>query len=94
LVINPERIRLFAAADPAAGEGPNIFAGRVTRLEMTGADLGLVRVSGGLTFRVTVPLPEVEARGVSLSRPVLIRFGPEAVEIIGSETGPRENTND
>lgn len=93
-VINPENIRLFASGDPAAGEGPNIFAGRVTRLEMTEADLALVRVSGGLTFRVTVPLPEIETSGVSLSQPVLIRFGPEAVEIIGSGPGPRENTHD
>jgi tungstate transport system ATP-binding protein len=93
-VINPEKIRLFAAGDPAAGDGPNIFAGRVTRLEMTEADLALVRVSGGLTFRVTVPLMEIEAQGVSLSRPVLVRFGPEAVEIIGSEPELRENTHD
>jgi hypothetical protein len=61
---------------------------------LTEADLALVRVSGQLTFRVTVPLPEVKARGVSLSRPVLVRFGPEAVEIIGSESEPIENTHD
>jgi tungstate transport system ATP-binding protein len=93
-VINPEKIRLFAGAGPAAGDDPNIFEGRVTRLEMTEADLALVRVSGALTFRVTVPIREIETRGVSLSRPVLIRFGTESVEIIGSEPEPRENFHD
>jgi tungstate transport system ATP-binding protein len=93
-VINPEKIRLFAAGDPAAGDGPNVFSGRVTRLEMTEADLALVRVSGGLTFRVTVPLAEVESHGVSLSRPVLVRFGPEDVELIGSEPEPRVKIHD
>jgi len=93
-VINPESIRLFPAAYPAAGEGPNVFKGRVTRLEMTEADRALVRVSGGLTFRVTVPLPEIEAHAVSLSRPVLLKFEPKAVELIGSESGPPENTHD
>jgi tungstate transport system ATP-binding protein len=93
-VINPEKIRLFAADGSVAGEGPNVFRGRVTRLELTEADRALVRVSGGLTFRVTVPLPEVEAQSVSLSRPVLIRFEPEAVELIGTEPEPSENTHD
>jgi energy-coupling factor transporter ATP-binding protein EcfA2 len=83
-VINPEDIDLFAADDPAAGKGPNVFRGCVTRLEMAEADQALVRVSGGLTFRITAPLTEIEARAVSLSRPVLIKFEPEAVEIIGS----------
>jgi len=93
-VINPKDIRFFAADDAAAGEGPNVFKGCVTRLEMTEADQVLVRVSGGLTFRVTVPLAEIEARAVSLSRPVLIKFEPEAVELIGPESEPPENTHD
>ena len=93
-VINPEKIRFVAADDPAAGEGPNAFKGSVTRLELTEADRALVRVSGGLTFRVTVPLPEIKAQAVSLSRPVLIKFEPEAVELIGSESEPSENTHD
>jgi len=85
-VINPADIELFGADDPrAAAAGPNVFGGRVTRLETTEAESALVRVSGNLTFRVTLPLREVESRGISLSRPVLIRFKPEAVEIIGSE---------
>jgi len=93
-VINPERIRLFSAGEPAAAQGPNVFEGRVTRLEMTEADKALVRVSGGLTFRVTVPLAELEARTVSLSRPVLIKFEPEAVELIGSESELPEKAHD
>jgi tungstate transport system ATP-binding protein len=93
-VINPQRIRLFAADDPAGREGPNVFEGRVTRLEMTEGDKALVRVSGGLTFRVTIPLTEVESRAVSLSRPVLIKFEPEAVELIGSASEPPGNAHD
>ena len=93
-VINPEDIRLFAADDPAAGEGPNIFEGRVTRLEMTEADKALVRVSGVLTFRATVPLSEIEAKAISLSRHVLVKYEAEAVKIIGAESGPRENAHD
>jgi len=93
-VINPEDIRLFSADDPAAGQGPNVFPGHVTRLEMTEADKALVRISGGLTFRVTVPLPELEAHAVSLSRPVLIKFEPEAVGLIGPASDSPENKND
>lgn len=93
-VINPERIRLMAVDSPAAAEGPNIFKGCVSRLELTEADKALVRVSGGLTFRVTVPLPEIEAHAVSLSRPILIKFEPEAVELIGSRPEPSEKTHD
>jgi tungstate transport system ATP-binding protein len=91
-VINPARIRLSSAGDTAASRGPNIFSGRVTRLETTEADSALVRVSGDLTFRVTIPLGEVESRGISLYRSVLIKFEPEAVEIIGS--GPPETPHD
>ena len=84
-VIDPAAIALEPAGDVEAGDSPNVFRGRVTRLETTEADLALVRATGDLTFRVTVPLREVEARGIALSRPVLIKFKPEAVEIIGSE---------
>jgi tungstate transport system ATP-binding protein len=83
-VINPEDIQVFPAGDARAGPGPNVFSGRVTRLETTEPDSALVRVSGDLTFRASLPLRDVEARGISLSRPVLIEFKPEAVEIIGS----------
>ena len=92
-VINPADIELFGADDPrAVAGGPNVFGGQVTRLEMTEADSALVRVSGDLTFRVTLPLREAESRGISLSRRVLIKFKPEDVEIIGSE--PSEKRHD
>ncbi|MEN6311820.1 MAG: ATP-binding cassette domain-containing protein [Acidobacteriota bacterium] len=95
-VINPAAIDVRAAGRPedaaAPGAGPNVFAGRVTRLEAAEAGLALIRVSGGLTFRATLPLAEVEARGIFLSRSVLIKFEPEAVEIIGSE--PPEKAHD
>ncbi len=85
-VIDPANIELSGAGgEAAAALGPNVFSGRVTRLETTEAESALVRVSGELTFRVTLPLGEVEARRISLSRPVLIKFEPEAVEIIGSD---------
>jgi tungstate transport system ATP-binding protein len=84
-VIDPAAIELSSPAGGRAAEGPNLFLGRVTRLETTEADLALVRVGGDLTFRVKLPLREVESRGISLSRPVLIKFEPSAVEIIGSE---------
>ena len=82
-VIDPSAIELSSAEGHS--DGPNTFRGRVTRLETTEADLALVRVGGDLTFRVTLPLREVERRGIYLSRPVLIKFKPEAVEIIGTE---------
>jgi tungstate transport system ATP-binding protein len=92
-VINPANIQIFRAGDPAAaGPGQHMFSGRVTRLETTENNMALVRVTGGLTFRVTVPLHEIEARGISLSRTVLIKFEPEAIEIIGSE--PPEKPHD
>ncbi len=84
-VIDPATIELSEPASGGGADGPNAFLGRVTRLETTEADLALVRVAGELTFRVTLPLREVEGRGISLSRPVLLKFEPEAVEIIGSE---------
>jgi tungstate transport system ATP-binding protein len=92
-VIDPADIELFGTGDPrAVAGGPNVFGGGVTRLETTEADSALVRVSGDLTFRVTLPLREVEARGISLSRRVLIKFKPEDVKIIGSE--PSEKRHD
>jgi tungstate transport system ATP-binding protein len=84
-VINPADIRISLALDRAAGAGPNVFRGQVIRLETTDANQALIRVAGDLTFRVIVPLREVESGGISLSRPVLIEFDPEAVELTSSE---------
>jgi tungstate transport system ATP-binding protein len=91
-VIDPAAIDLEPAGGADGGNGPNVFRGRVTRLETTEVDLALVRASGDLTFRVTLPLREVEARGIFLSRAVLIKFKPEAVEVISSE--PTEKPDD
>jgi tungstate transport system ATP-binding protein len=86
-VINPADIRLFAADDAAAPPpGRNVFGGRVTRLETTDAATALVRASGSLTFRVALPVAELEAKGISLSRDVLLRFEPGSVEIVGPRT--------
>jgi len=96
-VIDPACLRLSAAASEEAVSGSdsgpflNTFLGRVTRLEMTEDGRALVRVSGALTFRAVVPLPAVEPRAISLSRPVLIRFEPEAVQVLGSP--PPEKTH-
>jgi tungstate transport system ATP-binding protein len=86
-VINPADIRLFAADDTAAPPpGPNVFRGRITRLETTDAATALVRASGSLTFRIALPVAEIEAKGISLSRNVLLRFEPGSVEIVGPRT--------
>ena len=86
-VINPSDIRLFAADDAtAAPPGPNVFRGRVTRLETTDATTALVRASGDMTFRIALPIAELEAKGISFSRDVLLRFEPGSVEIIGPRT--------
>lgn len=84
-VINPADIRIFSAdKTEEAGNGPNIFTGRVSRMETTEAGLALVRVSGDLTFRVTLPVGRLGEAGVSLSCPVLIKFEPGSVEIVGT----------
>jgi tungstate transport system ATP-binding protein len=82
-VIDPADIRLLPASDgQAPPAGPNVFRGRVTRMETTDAATALVRVSGDLVFRATLPVRELEARGVSLSGEVLLRFEPESVEVV------------
>ncbi len=86
-VIDPADIRVFAGGGSAAPPpGPNVFAGRVTRMETTDAATALVRVSGDLVFRVVLPLAEVEAKGISLSRSVLLKFEPGSIEIVGPRT--------
>ena len=85
-VIDPNDIHLAAAGGQAPPQGPNVFAGRITRMETTDAATARVRVGGDLVFRVALPVAEVEAKGISLSRNVLLRFEPEAVAIIGPRT--------
>ncbi len=83
-VINPADIRIFPDDRPdRTVNGPNVFSGRVTRMETTGTGSALVRVSGELTFRVTLPVEALSSSGISLSRPVLIKFEPDSVRTVG-----------
>lgn len=86
-VIDPSDIRVFPKGEGLASPpGPNVFGGRVTRMETMDAATALVRVSGGLVFRAIVPVSELEAGRVSLSREVLLTFEPRSVEVIGDRT--------
>jgi tungstate transport system ATP-binding protein len=91
-LIDPAAIRL-APVPEGAGEpsGPDVFRGRISRMETIGEDLALVRVSGGLVFRVIVPLADLEAAGVSFSGEVLLTFDPGSVRVAGArpEKPPR-----
>ncbi len=82
VVISPEKIEMFPASQKQTIPGPNIFSGRITRLEMAENNLALLRMSGELNFRLNRPLSELDKKGISLSSPVLVRFAPEAVELI------------
>jgi len=83
-VIDPAAIRVFAAGGGSAPPaGPNVFRGRVSRMETTDAATALVRVSGDVPFRASLPLSVLEAGGISLSREVLLTFEPESVRIVG-----------
>jgi len=82
-VIDPAAIRLFAAGEGAAPTGPNVFPGRVSRMETTDASTALVRVAGDLVFRASLPLAELERGRISLSREVLLTFEPGSVRVVG-----------
>jgi tungstate transport system ATP-binding protein len=83
-VIDPAAIRVVPAeAITPPFPGVNVFRGRITRMETTDAGTALVRTSGELVFRASVPVGDLEARRISLSREVLLRFEPESVEIVG-----------
>jgi len=86
-LINPDSIRVSKDDSPEPASVPNLFSGNVTRLETTEEGLALVRVQGDLTFRATVPLEELRRLGVSLSQNVLVRFSPEAVQIVRGPSG-------
>jgi hypothetical protein len=85
-LIDPAAIRIVPAGGQgaAAPPGPNVFRGRVSRMEAKDAARALVRVSGDLVFRVVVPLEALAAGGISLSGDVLLTFEPAAVKIVGS----------
>jgi tungstate transport system ATP-binding protein len=84
-IIDPSAIRLVAAGKTGGTppSGPNVFRGRVSRMETTDAATALVRVSGDLVFRATVPVGVLEAGGISLSREVLLTFEPRSVKVVG-----------
>jgi tungstate transport system ATP-binding protein len=86
-VIDPSAIRLETAPGGGAGRpegsGPNVFRGRVSRMETTDAATALVRASGELVFRALLPLRDLEARGISLSSEVLLTFEPGSVRVVG-----------
>jgi tungstate transport system ATP-binding protein len=90
-VIDPAAIRLTAAGGrvvPPAG--PNVFRGRVSRMETMDAATALVRIGGEVVFRAAVPLREIESGGISLSREVLLTFDPGSVEIVGERPAEAE----
>jgi tungstate transport system ATP-binding protein len=84
-VIDPAAIRVSVAGDGAAAgsAGANAFRGRVTRMETTDAGTALLRVTGDLVFRASLPISEVEDGRISLSREVLLTFEPGSVGIVG-----------
>ncbi|MGZ5423656.1 MAG: ATP-binding cassette domain-containing protein [Candidatus Aminicenantales bacterium] len=83
-VIDPAAIRLVAAEGGGpVPSGPNVFRGRVSRMEAMDPDTALVRTSGDLVFRATLPLRALEAGGISLSREVLLTFEPGSVRVVG-----------
>lgn len=90
-VIDPAAIRISPAAGAPPAAGPNVFRGRVTRMETTDAATALVRTGGDLVLRAAVPVRDLEAAGVSLSREVLLRFDPEAVEVVGERPADGED---
>ncbi|MBM3293392.1 MAG: ATP-binding cassette domain-containing protein [Candidatus Aminicenantes bacterium] len=80
-VVDPARVAVRPANGPPAEAGTNVFGGRITRMDLIGPASALLRVSGDLTFRATVPMEEVSAKGLSLSKAVLLEFKPESVEV-------------
>ncbi len=84
-LIEPAAIRVTAGGGggETAPSGPNVFRGRISRLETTDAATALVRISGEAVFRAAVPLAEIERRGISLSRDVLLTFDPASVRVFG-----------
>ncbi len=86
-LINPDRIELVPPETPPPAGTPNVFPGHITRLETTEADIALVRISGDLTFRATLPVRDLDDRGISLCRSILVKFDPEAVEVVRIPSG-------
>lgn len=81
-VISPEKIEALSVNESQKIYGQNQFSGTVSRLEMAENNRALVRVSGDLNFRLNLSLQEIEQKKIALSRKILLRFPPEAVEVI------------
>jgi len=82
-VIDPAAVRIAAAGQGAPPPpGPNVFRGRVSRMETTDAGTALVRISGELVFRVSLPVPDLAAGRISLSEEVLLTFDPSSVKVV------------
>ena len=81
-VVSPQKIEIFPIQEKAKLSGSNLFSGQVTGLEMAEHGLALVWVSGDLNFRVNLPVDEINKKNIALSGQILVRFSPEAVEVI------------
>jgi tungstate transport system ATP-binding protein len=81
-VINPNKIEVLAIEPKAKLSDVNTFLGTVSGLEMAENGLALVRVSGGLNLRLNLPMQELDKKNVALSRQILVRFAPDAVEVV------------
>jgi ABC-type sulfate/molybdate transport systems ATPase subunit len=89
-VIDPAEIRVARLRpDEGTASGPNVFRGRVSRMEATDETTALVRTSGDLVFRATLPVRDLEAARISLSTEVLLTFEPGSVRVVGERpAGP------
>ncbi len=86
-VIDPSAIRVRPSGDGAGrASGPNVFRGKVSRMETTDEATALVRTSGDLVFRAAVPVRDLETAGISLSTDVLLTFDAASVRLTGEGT--------
>jgi tungstate transport system ATP-binding protein len=92
-VIDPAAIRLEPLGERSGRTTePNVFRGKVSRMETTDEATALVRTSGELVFRASVPTASLEAAGISLSTAVLLTFDAESVRLIGERpTAPAKH---
>ena len=81
-VISPNKIEVLATELNGKLSDVNTFSGTVSRLEMAENNMALIRVSGDLNLRINLPMQELDKKNVALSRQILVRFAPEAVELI------------
>jgi len=82
VVVSPYKIRVFSKEQVDFSDSPNQFEGTVTRLELADGGQALVRLSGELNLRINLSMEEIDKKNIALSRQILVRFPPEAVEVI------------